>query len=177
MDKQKGISMGWVLGIAALVLLAIIILPQLFSNEENIVTDILPPDSSTPVPTVDTTPGVNNVTADSILENPGNFYNRTVSVISEIEDRISPRSFTLSAGGLLADSLLVISGQPIIARGPDNEEVALEEAGTVRVVGTVRQFDRTAVQNELNTVFDEDLDNYEGDPVIILQSIENIPQD
>lgn len=166
MSKHKGVSIPLIIGIIAAILLSLLILPFIFRGDP-VVED--PEITPTPENGV-VEPG--EVSLGEILQNPSNYYNRSVTITSDIEERISPRSFVLNTPEN-DNQLLVLSSQPIIARGPDNEEINLEDTSPVRVIGVIRQFNREEIENEFAITLDEALDEFENQPVLLLQNIQS----
>jgi hypothetical protein len=106
-------------------------------------------------------------TVDSVVEEPGRYYGRVVTVRGEIEDTIGPRSFTLDENSLDATTDLFVL-LPHSASG-------LREDTEVTVTGRVRRFMHVELQRE-HDWFDATPDvvaRHEGHPVIIASSVRN----
>jgi hypothetical protein len=98
------------------------------------------------------------VTIHDILDDPGRYVGRTVTVSAEAEHVFTPHAFKLSDA-----DLLVVSARPL--------RFVAEEA-TAHVTGTVRIFEIGAIERELGVDLDDGaLNEYAGKPAIAARSI------
>ncbi len=143
----------WIAGIAALVILALI-LWQLFAEEQSAGPEA-------------------GVTISDITDNPQEYYDSTVTVSGQVGELIGPRAFTIgtedSVGG---GTLLVIGAKqlPEIIEG-DAEEIAADDV--VQVSGPVQEFNIAEIEDELGFDLEDGLfSEYEGDPVVVANTVD-----
>ncbi len=104
-----------------------------------------------------------------ILNNPQNYVGRTVTVTSDIAERLSPQTWLLESPGITGDRLLVVG-----ATAPPADNDLLEDT-RVRVTGVIRTFNLNQMEQDLNVSLDaDDLADYEGEPVLIATSVTRI---
>ncbi len=112
--------------------------------------------------TADEVPGEPNAFLRYVIDNPREFYGRTVTVTGEIDDIVAPTAFTIGPGGLL-----LVSSAPASAT-PD-----LSESQTVQVTGTVRRFDLVELERETGADLQDELfAGWEGRPAIVASSVQ-----
>jgi hypothetical protein len=103
-------------------------------------------------------PGVLSV--GDILGDPDRYLEEEVTVVGEIVTSAGERAFVLSGLAYQFDDLLVLTGEAF----PQAFPVSIP----VRVVGTLREFDRQELDEEYLFDLDEGLvTHYEGQPVIV----------
>lgn len=138
------------------------------------------PRPGTPVPggrsATATATAADAVTVDDLAHDPDAFVGKTVTVTGEVGEVLGRRShtaFTLEDEDFIADeSVLVIGSRPTGREG----ELPLIEDDRVRVTGTVRRFDRAALERELGLTLSPDLyASWRGRPVIVLSAIDLTP--
>jgi hypothetical protein len=115
------------------------------------------------------------VTLADVLDDPEEYLGRTVTVSGEVDRLvIGARAFTI--GDRLAttdeDDLLVIPRQSARAGAE-----AVDVASVVRVEGVVRRFTTPVEDDDLLFDDEEDdaLDEFEGEPAIVVTDIELVP--
>lgn len=168
--KQGGQSIvGWLVGILVILLLVLVIVPLITGEGVNLFGPGGLEEEPTPEEEITPTLAEEREIIDDITQNPQNYFGRIVTVSSEIQDLVGLRSFMLDSPGILDNDLLVITAS---APGQGNINV-FGQGNTVRVMGTVREFNLTEVENDLNIDLDDDLfDGRQGDPVVIASSVE-----
>lgn len=114
-----------------------------------------------------------------ITSNPSQYYNRTLAVTGEIEEVLSPTSFTLDEDQLFgASDLLVLVANPRTTTGTANRPVnnAVKENETVAVTGVLRPLVVADLERDYDLTWDLDLQKkleaeYSTRPVLVAQSI------
>lgn len=111
------------------------------------------------------------VTVDDIADRPRDFYGRTVRTTGEVDRVLGRRAFTLGEPG---GQVLVLTARlpegivRPVGRWPDDR--------TVHVAGTVRRFEREALERELGVELGGDaFADWTGRPAIIPRSIDLTP--
>lgn len=106
-----------------------------------------------------------------ITSNPSQYYGRTIAVTGEVENILSPTTFTLDEDQLFgANDLLVLVADPKTANVP------VEQNQTVAVTGVLRSFVVADIEREYDLTWDLDLQRkleaeYSQKPVLVVQSI------
>lgn len=95
-----------------------------------------------------------------ITENPSRYYGQRLAVTGEVEEVVSPNSFTLDEEELFgANDLLVLSETP---------QAAAEDGETVAVIGVLRPFVVAEIERDFDLDLDPELEvEYENKPVLI----------
>ncbi|MGI5827528.1 MAG: hypothetical protein ACOX6V_00735 [Patescibacteria group bacterium] len=137
---QRGISTITII----LIIAAVIILGWIFFSESNVLDQREP---------------TGEVTVNNIVDNPESYYGQEVSVVGEVADVRNPRVFVLQGKeDLIDDKIWIITRSPI----PDFEERVegelFESDSPVQVVGTVRRFIVTEVEQEVEFDLDPDIE-------------------
>ena len=111
-----------------------------------------------------------------ITKNPSQYYGRTLAVTGEVEDVLSPTSFTLDEDKLFgASDLLVVVANPRTGNTA-NTPVAVKDNETVAVTGVLRPFVVTDLEREYDLTWDLELHKkleaeYRTKPVLVVQSV------
>ncbi len=111
-----------------------------------------------------------------ITTNPSQYYGRTLAVTGEVEEILSPTSFTLDEDKLFgASDLLVIVANPRTGT-TTNTPVAVKDDETVAVTGVLRPFVVADLEREYDLTWDLDLQKkleaeYRTKPVLVVQSV------
>lgn len=116
-------------------------------------------------------PAAGALTVAEIAAQPDAFVGQTVTVRGQIEELVGTTAFSMDENAAAAagidNDLLVVGGQP--------GTVQLSEANeseSVEVMGIVRRFDLSAIEQEVGYALDEQLvSSYVGRPVIVAQSV------
>lgn len=106
-----------------------------------------------------------------ITENPKQYYGRRLAVTGEVEEILSPNTFTLDEDQLFgASDLLVLVANPKTAKTP------IREDETVAVTGVLRPFVVADIEREYDLTWDLELRRkleaeYSTKPVLVVQSV------
>jgi hypothetical protein len=106
-----------------------------------------------------------------ITKNPKQYYGRTLAVTGEIEEILSPNTFTLDEDQLFgASDLLVLVANPKTSKTP------IREDETVAVTGVLRPFVVADLEREYDLTWDLQLQRkleaeYSTKPVLVVQSV------
>ncbi|MDQ4078361.1 MAG: hypothetical protein M3220_19210, partial [Chloroflexota bacterium] len=107
------------------------------------------------------TPTTEEAALVEIAEDPEAFVGQRVTVRGPVSEQINPRAFRLEADG--DEIAVLISGR--LRR-------ELEAGESLRVQGTVREFEREAIEEELGVELEDELvEELEGETVIVASSI------
>jgi len=110
-----------------------------------------------------------------ITENPKQYYGRRLAVTGEVEEILSPNTFTLDEDQLFgASDLLVLVANPKTGKQAANTVVKEDE--TVAVTGVLRPFVVTDLEREYDLTWDLELQRkleaeYSTKPVLVVQSV------
>ena len=110
-----------------------------------------------------------DVTAGKIIENPGDYVGKTVTVSGDVENVYGPRAFAMDSG-VQAGELLVLGAEPFpqVAEGGSRAFVVSDNA---KVTGTVALLVTAEVEREIGWDLDRQLEvEYEGKPVLIAKT-------
>lgn len=120
-----------------------------------------------------------NVTIDEVVDNPGSYAGRLVTLRSEAEKTDSPYSFRLDDNDGISlfgldfddDEVLVFDTSGVPFTLPEEDDI------DVQVTGVVRTFILADIERELGVDLDPDLYvDYENKPVIFARSIALAPE-
>ncbi len=170
---QGGGGRGWlwtVLGIVALVILAIILWVVLTGEES------AGPEAG--------------VTVSDLTQAPDQFVGQDVIVSGSIGEVLSPQAFAIGmqggegaegvdegAQGESSGEVLVVASNEFPAILPQGSDEIFEEdvasGDFVQVAGFVVEFDVTAIEQEIGTDLPTDVERYNGQPVIIASALES----
>lgn len=116
-------------------------------------------------------------TVDGIADNPSAYIGRTVTIAGEVGRALGPRSFTVEDNDLLFDEeIAVVGARALLDRNGQPYSVDALDDLRIMVAGTVRQFVRADLEREFGITFsDGDLDGWEGRPVIVAESVRQLP--
>jgi hypothetical protein len=162
------------MGLLVILLIVVIVVPLVTGEGINLFgPGGVGNEEPTPIVEVTPSPAEERDIIDNIIQNPSNYYGRVITVSSEIKSTIGARGFILDSPGILDNNLLVITEST-----PGQANInTFKEGDLVRVTGTVREFNRVEVENDLNVTLDENLfGNREGAPVIIASAVEVVEQ-
>ncbi|NJN15182.1 MAG: hypothetical protein HC822_02195 [Oscillochloris sp.] len=105
--------------------------------------------------------------------NPMQFLGQQVIVTGDLREFLGPRSFILNdpeAAGL--DSTLVVGSTEGVI--PTDLEPNIDVTNQVRVIGTVQEFDRNTLEQDLGYQFPDAVDDFAGAPSILADEVEVI---
>lgn len=111
-----------------------------------------------------------------ITSNPSQYYGRTLAVTGEVEEVLSPTSFTLDEDQLFgASDLLVIVANPRTGN-TTNTPAAVKDNETVAVTGVLRPFVVADIERDYDLTWDLELQRkleaeYRTKPVLVVQSV------
>lgn len=166
--KQGVSALGWILIIAAIIILAIIFIPIIIG----IVDTSSPPPSPTPVPQFSPSPSDNQI--DDIVNNTDQYVGRQVQLTGYIAQVISPHALMLSSPGA-SNNLLVISSPSLVMPSispVDEQDYILHENDYILIDGIVRRFDLSQAENDLNVTLDQSrLNQYDNQPAVYANQI------
>lgn len=116
------------------------------------------------------------ISANDVIEEPDQYIGQVVTVSGTVEEIVGPRSFTINAGDLPGESLLVVGTEAIdIPAGVDRDETESDNT-VVQVTGTVYTFDDNMLDDTGDVygfMYEEDAFNpYIGEPVILVDDVE-----
>jgi uncharacterized protein YdeI (BOF family) len=144
---------GWAVGLVAVLVLAAVIAAvflalRWFGDDEEII-----------------------VTVPQLLETPGEYYDEDNLQISGSVNRVlSPNVYTMGGPDFQDVEILVVGPPPPIAVGRTEEE-ALFQGDIVQVSGELREFDRQALEEEIDGELPEGVeDEFASEPVFIADS-------
>lgn len=107
-------------------------------------------------------------TAEDVVEQPAAYYGNQVTVVGEVSKIYSPRAFALESGGLLDESILVVTKTPIQVLAP----MTLEEGNDIAVTGVVQQMVVADVERDIGWDLEAGIETeHQGKPVIVAQNI------
>lgn len=113
---------------------------------------------------------VGGITAKQIIENPGAYVGKTVTVTGQVEEIFGPRAFNMDSG-LSVGELLVIGREPF-PQVPDVENRAYVISDLATVTGTVRLFVAADIEREIGWDLDPQIEaKFNSKPVLIAQSL------
>ncbi len=117
--------------------------------------------------------GVQNLTVDGILADPGRYMGATVSVRGPVEDVFGARAFTVSDGDLLVDEeILVVATRPMLDAAGRANDRAVSADQEVVATGTLRVLDLLEVERTYGVALDDArLAVWVGKPVILATSV------
>ncbi len=152
--KQSSLWWLWLL-LAALAIGALIWLLIAFFNDR---------DTARPAAPV-------NATLAEIVNNPRNYYGKTVTVSGEITDVVSTNALTLG------DRVLVLSSQPFRDGRGQPLQPSVAGRDTLQVTGTVREFDLLAIERDMRIdLEDAKFARWKDQPAIIATSTQMKPR-
>ena len=113
---------------------------------------------------------VGGVTARQVIENPGAYVGKTVTVSGDVEEIHGPRAFNMDSG-LSAGELLVIGREPFPqVTEAGNRAYVISDVATV--TGTVRMLVAADVEREIGWDLEPQLEaEFNAKPVLIAQNI------
>ncbi len=113
-----------------------------------------------------------NIDLESIVNDPDSFYGQVVSVRGEVDSNIDIRGMTIESAIQSGDKLLILSREALVGIGGGPGVATYRSDDNVRVSGVVRQFNQAEIEQELGIDLDDEIfSTYEGQPVIIADSI------
>jgi hypothetical protein len=118
-----------------------------------------------------------SVTIDQITDNANAYVGRRVTVAGEVGEALGPRSFTVEDNDLLfEEEIAVIGARPLLDRnGQPYSDDALDDL-RVMVTGTVHLFNEAEIERQMGLdLSDASLDGWEGRPVIVAESVRQLP--
>lgn len=109
---------------------------------------------------------------DRLANSPTRYYGDSVTLSGSVENVIGSRAVTLTGPGIINDTVLVISKQPLVPVGGGGDDVFYKEGTRVFVSGEARSFQIDEMEEELGVeLVDEEFRTWEGKPVIVADSI------
>lgn len=120
-----------------------------------------------------------NVTLGELLDEPGQYAGKTVTVSGEVNDVLGPKAFTIGGEEFLPPGeLLVVSrnGFPTIPDREANEYLVDDDI--VQVTGNVRTFVRAEVSRDMDAddMQGETYVEWEGRPVLVVSNMVTTPR-
>jgi hypothetical protein len=119
------------------------------------------------------------VAVDDLARDPDRFVGKTVTVTGEVGEVLGRRAhtaFTLEDEDFLFDESVLVIGDRPEASAAGQGGLPLIEESQVRVTGTVRYFDRTALERDLGLTLSPELyAPWSGRPVIVFSAIDLTP--
>ena len=104
-------------------------------------------------------------TAEEIEGDPAEYIGETVGVDGQIADVFGQRSFTME-GDFLGGNLLVVVPQDVNTSG-----ITFNEGDDVQVIGTVREYVATDIDEEFGLNLGQEIEYEESEPVVIANSV------
>jgi hypothetical protein len=149
--RQRG---GWVAGLVALLIViagvvVVVAVLRFFGNEDE---DLL-------------------VAAPAIAANPEQYYGESnLRISGEVYRIIGPFAYTLGGPEFEDVELLVVGPPPPITTGR-TDDMPLLEGDIVQIAGELQEFDRQALEDELNAELSDEIEaEFAGEPVLVAHS-------
>lgn len=156
-----GIDWGWWVAFAALALVVILGAVMMFGE-----------------PNSDTTQSVGTA---AIVNEPDEYQGDRVVVTGRIDELLTDGAMTMGSDLAPRDLLVLIEPAAYVGgygiggamTAPLPVGTTYETGDVVQVSGTVRDFDRTAMSDELGLVFNDELfDSWEGEPALVVDRLD-----
>jgi hypothetical protein len=113
------------------------------------------------------------VEVGDIHDNIGQYYGQTVVVETEVVEVLEPRAFVIGDAGFLG---LGVGGNELLVMADHDPALQPEDGAEVRVTGQVGRFNlesfAQAIGGTVQDLQDTPYADWDGDPVLVLQSIE-----
>lgn len=118
------------------------------------------------------------ILVSDVVDNPQRYAGQVIALEGEVDENIGTRGFTIDGPGVVGDRMLVVSRQPLEAVGGAGQSTGLfSEDDEVIVSGTVRQFDKAELEEELGvTLTDAEFNDYEGRYIFFADTVTRIDQ-
>lgn len=109
---------------------------------------------------------------EKLANSPTRYYGDAVTLTGNVATVIDSRAITVTGPGVINDTVLVISRQPLVPVGGGLDQTFYKEGTRISLSGEARRFDLTEMEKELGVnLVDEEYAQWEGKPVIIAESI------
>ena len=105
-----------------------------------------------------------------LTNDPEEYYGRSVTVDGVVGETVEPNAFVLADEAVLEDDVLEDAEGVLVVSGPDAAP-NLAEGEAVQVVGTLREFDLAAFEEDLGVDLDDALYKEGGRPAIAAREI------
>ena len=113
---------------------------------------------------------VEPVVLADLTNDPEEYYGRSVTVDGVVGETVEPNAFVLADEAVLEDDVLEDAEGVLVVSGPDAAP-NLAEGEAVQVVGTLREFDLAAFEEDLGVDLDDALYKEGGRPAIAAREI------
>lgn len=159
---------GWIAAIVVAII-AIVVVGALILIDDDAADDALP------------ALGATSSSVSEIVGDPDALLDERVTTSGRVEELLTDRAFAIGSD-LATGSVLVLMdpastvagygiGAPGVAPLPAGE--VYDEGDVVQVTGTIREFDRDALSDELGLVLnDEIFDRWEGNPALVIERLD-----
>jgi hypothetical protein len=174
MDKESTPFRFWPsLGVVVLLLLALIGVSYYLNQN---------PDPFTPRAEIGVGGGPNDDSDDAIAQiasDPERYYDMSVTLEGEVESTRGPRMFLIQEEeGLVDDTLLVITRDPLIPSAQRTADNPLLEDDDVTVTGMIREFNVSDIEKEIGFDFDPKIEEeFKNKPIIIADTVQTFEGD
>lgn len=160
-NAPLGFSWGWWVALAALAVALILGALLVFGGSEENTTQ--------------------SVTTAAVVAEPDEYRGDRVVVTGRIDELLTDGAMTMGSDLAPSDLLVLVEpsafvggytlGVPMVPPLPVG--TAYESGDVVQVAGTVRDFDRAAMSEELDLVLNDELfDTWEGEPVLVVDRLD-----
>ncbi len=114
---------------------------------------------------------VGGITAKQVIENPGAYVGKTVTVSGDVEEIHSPRAFNMDSG-LSVGELLVVGREPFPQVSNNGSDTAVVFNDVATVTGVVRMMVTADIEREIGWDLEPKLEaDFNAKPVLIAQSV------
>jgi hypothetical protein len=168
---NKGISTSTWLLIGALLLAVIFLVPGLIETADDTMT-LTPNDNQVQQEQQD------RLSVETIIDNPDQYQGQNVELTANMGEVVSERGFTLGNPQPLSQDLLVLAPPQLVNNETElQNEVLGTDTEMVMVQGTVTRLNFDDVERTWGVTLDrEALSDYENQPVLLAQRIEQVNQ-
>ena len=114
---------------------------------------------------------VGGVTAQQVIENPGAYVGKTVTVSGDVEEIWGPRAFNMDSGASVGE-LLVVGREPFPQVKVNNADTAYVINDIATVTGVVRLLVKEDIEREIGWDLDPQIvAKFTSKPVLVAQSV------
>ena len=140
-------------------------------------TPVLPTAAQTSPPGVAQRTAAPYVTAQQLTGSPESYAGQQVTTSGDLAQILGQRAFVVVDDNVLSRArLLIVSASPLRDDLGQLAEANVVLPDNVRATGTVRSFDLAAIEQQVGAELDDAaLAPYAGQPVVVAESIVNIP--